>query len=181
MRSGEVWQRAAAFAARAHRGHVRKDGTTPYFSHVARVTITLAALMGVDDEECLAAALLHDTIEDTTTDFDDLAEEFGEAIARDVAALSKDSRLPEPEREAAYDAQLAGASWRAHAIKLADAYDNLSDTLASGADGAKVRKRVEGARRAIQVARGSSSRAEVARGVALVEGLIARAGTPDRA
>lgn len=178
---GALWHKAAAFAARAHEGSHRKDGATPYFSHVARVTITLAALMGVDDEECLAAALLHDTIEDTTTDFDDLAEHFGESIARDVAALSKDSRLPEPEREVAYDAQLERASWRAHAIKLADVYDNLSDTLAAGEGGKKVRKRVEIARRALAIARASEGRAEVARGIALVEGLIREAGSPDRA
>lgn len=178
---GEIWQKAAAFAARAHDGSRRKDGLTPYFSHVARVTLTLASLLSVDDEECLAAALLHDTIEDTTTDFDDLAEHFGESVARDVAALSKDSRLPEPDREVAYDEQLEKASWRAHAIKLADVYDNLSDTLAAGEGETKVRKRVEIARRALAIAKGSAGRAEVARGMALVEGLIREAGSPGRA
>lgn len=178
---GEVWQKASAFAARAHEGNHRKDGVTPYFSHVVRVTLTLASLMGVDDEACLAAALLHDTIEDTTTDFDDLAEQFGVDIARDVAALSKDSRLPEPDREVAYDAQLARASWRAHAIKLADVYDNLSDTLSAGEGGKKVRKRVEIARRALTVAAASSDRPEVARGITLVEGLIREANADKRA
>ena len=63
---------AAAFAARAHRNQWRKDGQTPYVSHVFRVCLTVRQLFGVDDDDVLTAALLHDTIEDTDTDFDDI-------------------------------------------------------------------------------------------------------------
>src|SRR5438874_3852729 len=87
---------AASFAARAHRHQLRKDGQTPYAAHPFRVCLIVRHVFGIDDPDFLAAALLHDTIEDTTTDFDDLAAEFGPRIAGYAAALSKDGRLPEP-------------------------------------------------------------------------------------
>src|SRR5437660_12911865 len=90
--------RAVAFAARAHRGQLRKDGRTPYVSHVFRACLTTRHVFGVDDPAVLTAAVLHDAVEDTTTDFDDLAEEFGPEVAGWVALLSKDKRLPEPRR-----------------------------------------------------------------------------------
>lgn len=123
-----MWQLAAAFAARAHRHQLRKDGSTPYFSHVVRVAFTVSQVFGCQDETTLAIALLHDTIEDTTTDYDDLAEKFGEVVADGVAALTKNMALKEAIREPAYDAQLAQAPWYVRLVKLADAYDNLCDT-----------------------------------------------------
>jgi guanosine-3',5'-bis(diphosphate) 3'-pyrophosphohydrolase len=119
---------AVSFAARVHRHQFRKDGRTPYVAHPLRVALIVRHLFGCDDEEVLAAAVLHDCIEDTETDYDDLAAAFGESVARWVAALSKDSRLPEEQREAAYCQQLQAADWPVHLLKLADMYDNLTDT-----------------------------------------------------
>jgi guanosine-3',5'-bis(diphosphate) 3'-pyrophosphohydrolase len=118
---------AVAFAARAHRGQLRKDGATPYVSHVFRVCLTLRHVFGVSDVLVLTAAVLHDTIEDTTTDYDDLAEHFGALVAGWVAALSKDKTLPEAERERKYRETLAAADWPVKVCKLADIYDNLRD------------------------------------------------------
>ncbi|HYE61176.1 MAG TPA: HD domain-containing protein [Phycisphaerales bacterium] len=124
-----LWQEAAAFAARAHRHQIRKDDKTPYVSHVFRVAMTVSQVFGCSDETVLAAALLHDTIEDTTTDYDDLEERFGREVADTVAALTKNMALPEDEREDEYDARLARADWRARLIKLADTYDNYCDVV----------------------------------------------------
>ncbi len=124
----EVLLEAVAFAARAHRGQIRKDGRTPYASHPFRVCLVLREIFGIADREALAAALLHDTLEDTTTDYDDLAKHFGESVARLVVCLTKDSRLPEEEREAAYCEGLSAGSWQAKVCKLADVYDNLQDS-----------------------------------------------------
>lgn len=118
---------AAAFAAKAHRHQLRKDKDTPYFSHPVRVCLVVRHVFGFDDPRMLAAALLHDTIEDTTTDCDDLIEQFGPEVAMWVAALSKDSRLPEEQREAEYTEALAAADWQVKALKLADLYDNMGD------------------------------------------------------
>src|SRR5262245_40634751 len=88
---------AVAFAARAHGHQVRKDGQTPYVSHPFRVCFVLRHVFGIEDEQVLTAAVLHDTVEDTTTDCDDLIERFGADVARWVAALTKDKRLPDDE------------------------------------------------------------------------------------
>ena len=118
---------AIAFAARAHRGQLRKDGKTPYASHPFRVCLIVRDIFGFDDPRVLAAAVLHDTIEDTTTDFDDLAKQFGREVAEWVAALSKDKRRQENEREQQYVAALAAACWQVQVCKLGDVCDNLLD------------------------------------------------------
>jgi guanosine-3',5'-bis(diphosphate) 3'-pyrophosphohydrolase len=120
--------KAVAFAARAHRPQLRKDGETPYVSHVFRVCLTLRHVFGVREVPVLTAAVLHDTIEDTTTDHDDVSEQFGDEVAGWVAALSKDKRLPEPERERQYRDTLARSGWQVKMCKLADIYDNLRDS-----------------------------------------------------
>ncbi|HEX3148812.1 MAG TPA: HD domain-containing protein [Gemmataceae bacterium] len=117
-----------SFAARAHRHQVRKDRETPYAAHPFRVCLIVRHMFGIDDAEFLAAALLHDTLEDTTTDFDDLAERFGTNVAGHVADLSKDTRLPDDKREAAYMATLAAAGPAVKIAKLADIFDNLIDS-----------------------------------------------------
>lgn len=118
---------AISFAARAHDGQLRKDGRTPYAAHPLRVMTILQQVFRVTDRETLAAAALHDVIEDTTTDFDDVEEHFGARVAGFVALLSKDSRLREDEREAAYRAALAAAPVEVKLCKLGDMYDNLAD------------------------------------------------------
>jgi guanosine-3',5'-bis(diphosphate) 3'-pyrophosphohydrolase len=120
---------AIGFAGRAHRGQLRKDGQTPYASHVFRVCFIARHVFGVDDRQVLTAAVLHDTIEDTTTDFDDVQEQFGAEVAGWVATLSKDKRQPEEPREDAYEAQLARAPWQVKVCKLADIFDNLMDSV----------------------------------------------------
>lgn len=119
---------AASFAARAHRHQVRKDGQTPYAAHPFRVCLIVRHVFGIDDPDYLTAALLHDTIEDTTTDYDNVAEHFGPRVAGWVAALSKDMRLPEAEREAAYLRALETAEPAVKVAKLADIFDNLTDS-----------------------------------------------------
>jgi len=71
--------------------------------------------------------VLHDVIEDTPADFDDIEQLFGRKVAEYVAALTKDMRLPEAEREGAYLTQLLHAPIEVKLCKLADAYDNLLD------------------------------------------------------
>jgi guanosine-3',5'-bis(diphosphate) 3'-pyrophosphohydrolase len=144
MMSGpEIVFAAAKFAARAHQGQMRKDGATPYVSHPMRVCMTVTLVFDVHEPEVLAAALLHDTIEDTTTDFDDILEQFGPAVANFVQAMTKDKRLPDAEREERYIQQLMTSGWPVQIIKLADIYDNLSDM-----DGVSAEKRKRGIGRA---------------------------------
>lgn len=134
--------KAIAFAARAHQHQLRKDKQTPYFSHVVRVAFIVRHLFGVLDEKVLMAAVLHDTIEDTLVDYDDLTTHFDPEIAGWVALLSKDKRLPDSTRESVYASNLKQAPWQVVICKLADIYDNLADSDHLSPDlQAKARKR----------------------------------------
>lgn len=128
---------------------MRKDKKTPYVSHPMRVALTITCVFGfAEDDELLAAALLHDTIEDTNIDREDIVEACGESVAEYVARMTKDMRLPELEREIAYDRQLAEGPWQARLLKLADVYDNISDPYKGG----ERSKMLEKARRAVALA-----------------------------
>ena len=128
-----IWQRAAKMAARFHLHQMRKDGTTPYIAHPIRVALTLVQVFRITDPKILTAALLHDLIEDTTADYDDIQAACGDDIACIVSALTKNSCLPEAARKAAYHEQLKNSDWRSKLIKFADIYDNLCDSVESGA------------------------------------------------
>jgi (p)ppGpp synthase/HD superfamily hydrolase len=80
------------------------------------------------DPHILAAGLLHDTIEDTATDYDEIAGRFGRRVADLVAVLTKDKRLPEAKRERLYFAGLAKASLAARCCKVADSVHNVRDS-----------------------------------------------------
>jgi thymidylate kinase len=130
-----LWQRAARLSAHLHQHQMRKDGSTPYIMHPLRVAITLSTIFGVSDPVILAAGLLHDVIEDTPGDFDDVVQACNGEVADLVAALSKDARMPQDRRGKAYLDQLARADWRAKLVKLADVYDNLCDERETGYKG----------------------------------------------
>ncbi len=176
-----LWQSAASFAARAHASQIRKDGRTPYAAHPTRVALTVACLFDCTDPTILAAALLHDTIEDCNVVYDDILEAFGPEVADLVAALTKDTRLIEAEREAAYTAQLAAAPWAARLIKLADVYDNLADTN----DRSSKRKAIRKARVALSLAANDSrldhARKVLADAVESVEKMLERDASAERA
>jgi|SRR5215831_10755700 len=119
-------ERAAEFAAKAHAGITREWTGEPYFTHLDRVAKAVAAL-GMDDAT-VAAAYLHDVIEDTDVTYEDLAREFGTEVADLVAEVT----APKVEgnratRKAADRAHLAKASTRGQTIKLADLLDNTRD------------------------------------------------------
>jgi len=129
MTTRHFWHEAVDFAARQHHGQMRKDGQTPYIGHPFRVALVVQAIFGLDDPEALAAAVLHDTLEDTRTDYEDLLEQFGPWIASAVATLSDNKSLPKDERIEDYHTRLAKAEPRILVVKLADAYDNFMDSL----------------------------------------------------
>jgi guanosine-3',5'-bis(diphosphate) 3'-pyrophosphohydrolase len=117
---------AELFAKKKHAGQFRADGTTPYSKHLDDVVNRLKSL-GVIDEQLLCAGWLHDTIEDTETNFDDLYEQFGSEIAVLVSSLSKDMKLSRKKRNQAYVIQLKEASFSAKLLKLCDVSANLSE------------------------------------------------------
>lgn len=84
-------ERAYYKAQKAHEGQVRKSGE-PYFTHCVAVAGILADLKL--DSETIAAALMHDVIEDTEVTVDELRAEFGANIARLVDGVTKLTNLP---------------------------------------------------------------------------------------
>jgi (p)ppGpp synthase/HD superfamily hydrolase len=119
---------AEEFAKWKHKHQFRRDGVTPYVEHPKAVMGIVRDEFGVTDVDTLAAALLHDTIEDTATDYDEIRERFGRKVAGLVAVLTKDKRLPEAKREKTYFAQLAKAPIAVRFCKLADSLHNVRDS-----------------------------------------------------
>lgn len=127
----------------------------------------VASVFGCTNDETLAAAYLHDTIEDCDVDFDDIHERFGMTVAETVAALTKDMRLIEPERERVYDETLRKSSWRARLIKLADVYDNTADADTD----ARLKSCLDRAKRALAIA---GDEPELNRAKEIVQAMIDR-------
>ena len=79
---------AVIFATQAHRGMKRKAKGRAYILHPLEVMVIVSAL--TEDEDVLAAAVLHDTVEDTSVTLEDITREFGERVSVLVAAESED-------------------------------------------------------------------------------------------
>jgi guanosine-3',5'-bis(diphosphate) 3'-pyrophosphohydrolase len=123
---------AAAFAADKHRRQRRKDAeATPYINHPLSLATILAREGGVDDARVIAAALLHDTVEDTETTPDELEARFGAEVAGMVAEVTDDKSLCKAERKQLQVARAAHKSPGAKLVKLADKIANLRDIAAT--------------------------------------------------
>jgi GTP diphosphokinase / guanosine-3',5'-bis(diphosphate) 3'-diphosphatase len=124
----ELLTRAFLFAADAHAGQVRQSGQE-FIYHPWGAAKILAGLQL--DEPTLAAALLHDVVEDTATDIDELRGEFGDEIARLVEGVTKLTRVQFRSREHAeaenYRKLIVAMAedLRVILIKLADRLHNL--------------------------------------------------------
>lgn len=119
----ELVRRARSYAAQAHGDHRRKHVNEPFTEHLCRVAGILHAF-GVQDPVVIAAAHLHDTVEDTDTRVDDLLESFGEEIAELVYWLTDADSERVRTAKLATAWRLAHAPWNAKLIKLADLIDN---------------------------------------------------------
>lgn len=86
LRPGIVF-RAMEFAARAHRGQYRKGTRLPYITHPVNAAVILIRAGATD--EMAAAAILHDTVEDTPVTINTIKREFGNEVARIVAAATE--------------------------------------------------------------------------------------------
>ncbi|MBL8153861.1 MAG: bifunctional (p)ppGpp synthetase/guanosine-3',5'-bis(diphosphate) 3'-pyrophosphohydrolase [Anaerolineae bacterium] len=86
-----IIERAYRKAEAAHAGQFRKSGE-PYFTHCVAVAYILAEMKL--DAEAIAAALLHDTVEDTAVTVEEIRNEFGNNVARIVDSVSKLKNIP---------------------------------------------------------------------------------------
>ena len=104
---------------------------SPYINHPIALANVLCNEGGISDENVLCAALLHDTIEDTETTYDELVELFGKAIADFVMEVTDDKSLPKEIRKILQIEHAAQASYEAKLVKLADKISNLRDIASS--------------------------------------------------
>jgi guanosine-3',5'-bis(diphosphate) 3'-pyrophosphohydrolase len=124
----ELLARAFRFAAAAHEGQQRRSGE-PFIRHPWGAAKILAELR--QDEQTIAAALLHDVVEDTETDIDEVRSEFGDEIAQLVEGVTKLTRIHFQSREQAeaenYRKMIAAmvGDERVILIKLADRLHNM--------------------------------------------------------
>jgi guanosine-3',5'-bis(diphosphate) 3'-pyrophosphohydrolase len=120
--------RAAHFAAGKHRDQRRKGASgKPFISHPIEVATVLATVGGVTDPAVLAAALLHDTVEDSDTSFDELDREFGADVRSLVEEMTDDKTLDSPTQKRLQVEKAPHLSTRAKLIKLADKLCNVRD------------------------------------------------------
>ena len=133
--------RASAFASAYHGGQYRKgNNALPYVTHPLEVSRILSEEGGIDDVEVLAAAILHDTIEDTAASREDISERFGERVCNIVLELTDDKRLEKQERKRMQVINAPGKSPGAAAVKLADKIANVRDITNSPPDWSEERK-----------------------------------------
>ncbi len=118
--------RAYRFAAERHARQRRKgDASEPYVNHLAEVADLVAEATVGRDPNLVAAAVLHDTIEDTETTYEELAHGFGGDVAELVAEATDDQSLPTAERKRLQVLHAPSLSPRAKLLKLADKTSNL--------------------------------------------------------
>jgi len=96
QRLGDLYD-AYAFAAKAHFGQMRKQTTVPYLTHL--ITTLNYCLRLTDDRTLLTAAILHDTLEDTSVKYEDLVADFGRQVADYVQGETENKREELPPSE----------------------------------------------------------------------------------
>ena len=121
---------ALEFAADKHRRQKRKDAEgSPYVNHLIAVTRILAVEGAVADEALLLAAVLHDTVEDTDTMFEELEARFGATVAELVRDVTDDKTLAKAARKQHQVDHAPGASLLARQLKIADKIANIRDIV----------------------------------------------------
>lgn len=132
-------ERALAFATKAHVGQTRKYDNTPYISHPIEVAAIVAR--ATNDPITIAAAYLHDVVEDCDIGLDRIRDEFGEELASVVWHVTGISTKADGNRAArvAIDrAHYAKGCHRAQTVKVADMISNLGTIVGRDPSFAKI-------------------------------------------
>jgi (p)ppGpp synthase/HD superfamily hydrolase len=125
----ERYLAAYHFAAHAHGDQPYPGTDVSYIMHLSFVSMEVIATLeresGFDGDLAVQCALLHDTLEDTKTTFEELVETFGKAVANGVAALTKTNGLPKPDAMRASLRRIQELPREVWLVKLADRVTNL--------------------------------------------------------
>lgn len=119
----ENYLKAVTFAVEKHKAQKRKAVSWPYAVHLYEVSQILQENLA--DNDTVLAGILHDTVEDTNTTLEELAQNFGYYVASIVDVLSENKSLPYAERKALQAQRIKTASREAKMVKCADCLSNL--------------------------------------------------------
>ena len=131
METQTLYQNAIKFATAKHleQEQIVPGTNLPYVVHLSNVAMEILLAGSQTDQFDLGfavqVALLHDTLEDTATTFEELAFRFGYAIAEAVSALSKDAELPKAQQMADSLGRIQKLKAEVWAVKMADRITNL--------------------------------------------------------
>lgn len=124
-----AYQKAIRFAAQKHSGQIITGTQVPYLVHVCSVAMEVIIASQHSPEfhiiDAVQVALLHDTIEDTDTGYEELSNTFSEEIAAGVLALTKNETLPKEEQMPDSLRRIKVLPKEIWAVKLADRITNL--------------------------------------------------------
>ncbi|WP_240543658.1 HD domain-containing protein [Spirosoma foliorum] len=126
-----LYQRAIKFATTKHvaENQLVPGSNLPYVVHLSNVAMEILVAAHYSPnfqlDYAVQLALLHDTLEDTSATFDEIATEFGIEVAKGVSALTKNDALPKAEKMADSLRRIKELSTEVWAVKLADRITNL--------------------------------------------------------
>ncbi|KRT81721.1 hypothetical protein AMK59_5398 [Oryctes borbonicus] len=116
------------FATIKHKDQRRKDAEkTPYINHPIGVAYILTEEANISDLAVIQAALLHDTVEDTNTTFEEIKNHFGKEVHDIVVEVTDDKSLSWRQRRDLQIKNAGSSSYKAKLVKLADKLYNLRD------------------------------------------------------
>jgi (p)ppGpp synthase/HD superfamily hydrolase len=143
------------FSAQRHANQKRKgEAQEPYVNHLAEVAELVAMATKGQDANLVAAAVLHDTVEDTNTLPSELVSTFNVDVADLVGEVTDDKKLEKAERKKLQVEHAHSKSDRAKLIKLADKTSNLRALVKSPPVDWGVQRRREYLDWALEVAKG---------------------------
>ena len=126
----ELYQKAIKFAGEKHREQKVPGTNANYLLHISNVAMEVLLAYNFDNSFdinfAIQAAILHDTIEDTDTNYEEIKQMFGEPVAKAVQALTKDEKLlSKEERMKDSLARINQLQKEVGIVKIADRITNL--------------------------------------------------------
>jgi len=135
---------ALDFASAKHRDQRRKDSeASPYINHPIQVAELIARVGNVSDLATLQAAILHDTVEDTETTFEEIEDRFGNEVVGLVKEVTDDKGLRNEKRKRLQVEHAPNLSPKAKHIKIADKISNIMSVTHSPPEGWSMERRLE--------------------------------------
>lgn len=127
--SQDLYQKAILFAGEKHKSQTLPNSDISYVVHLSNVGMEIilawSKYKDFDINGAVQIALLHDTLEDSDTSYDELVENFGSDVANGVSALTKDKNLSKEEQMSDSLLRINFSGTQAGIVKLADRITNL--------------------------------------------------------